>query len=210
MCFHVQHFSDSQKLQKRFKAKIKPGENFTPKNEVNGFNFPKIPVITNSEPETIQMFNWGLLPSWTGDIDFRKNTLNAKIETINEKPSFKDSVSKRCLVLVDGFYEWQWLDAQGKKKQKYLIQYPDSEPFAMAGLFNIWTNPKTLELFPSFTILTTEANSQMSIVHNSKNRMPMVLSKEEEAYWLTNKEISRTRNIDLKTIKLSDQFSLFD
>jgi putative SOS response-associated peptidase YedK len=210
MCFHTQHFSDSQKLQKRFKAKIADKVEFVPNNEANGFTFPKLPIITNLEKDTIQLFNWGLLPTWSNDIDFRKNTLNAKIETISEKPSFKDSVLKRCIVLVDGFYEWQWLDSSGRKKQKYLIQNVDTEPFALAGLFNTWTNPKTLEKMDTFTILTTEANEQMSIIHNSKKRMPMILNPEEEEQWLQNLEVSPKRIIKLKTTKLSEQTSLFD
>jgi putative SOS response-associated peptidase YedK len=82
-----------------------------------------------------------------------KNTLNAKIETIGEKPSFKYSLDKRCLILADGFYEWHWLDPKGTKKQKYLLTLPNCEPFAFAGLRRKWRakKPVVIEFFLLFS-----------------------------------------------------------
>lgn len=184
MCFHSKQTKEAVKLAKRFKAilteeatKFKPGL-------FNGFQFPKLPVITNQNPGEIDLYHWGLLPSWSKDIDFRKNTLNAKIETIAEKPSFKPSLSKRCLVLVNGFYEWQWLDEQGKKKQKYQIGIQDEEPFAFAGLYNEWVDKSTGEVINTFTILTTEAKGLMAEIHNSKLRMPVILKAGSENDYL--------------------------
>ncbi len=198
MCFHSQQSQDAQTLEKRFKAKFLKPQLYTP-SIYNGFSFPATPIIAHSNPESIQLFNWGLIPSWSKDIDFRKNTLNAKIETISEKPSFRQIVHQRCLILVDAFFEWQWLDSQGKKKQKYGIALPDDSAFALAGLWNTWTNPQTGEIIDTYTILTTEANEQMSQIHNSKKRMPFVLLPEEESLWLANKDLPRQRNICLKT-----------
>lgn len=93
-----------------------------------------------------------------------------------EKPSFKDSINKRCLVIVDGFYEWQWLDKVGKSKQKYLITHKQDEPFAFAGLYNDWLNPATGDIRRTYTIVTTEANELMAEIHNNKKRMPVSLT----------------------------------
>ncbi|MFZ4398394.1 MAG: SOS response-associated peptidase [Bacteroidales bacterium] len=197
MCFHSKQSKKAQALENRFKAEFIDIDIYIPTEHYNGFSHPQTPVITNTAKNKIQLFHWGLLPDWATDISFRKNTLNAKIETIKEKPSFRNSIFKRCLVLADGFYEWQWLDEKGKNKQKYLITMPDDEAFAMAGLWNSWTNQQTGEIMNTYTILTTVANEAMSIIHNSKKRMPMILKPEEETVWLNNKEIDFKREIEL-------------
>jgi putative SOS response-associated peptidase YedK len=191
MCFHSKQTKKAIELEHRFRAKFENETAYTPLI-FNGFTFPKTPVISNQFPEKIEMMNWGLLPSWAKDIDFRKNTLNARSETIHEKPSFKNITQQRCLVLVDGFFEWQWLDAKGLKKQKYLIEKSDSEAFALAGLWNEWTDRNTGEILRTYTILTTEANALMSKIHNSKKRMPVILNTNQEIEWLSGKQFEYT------------------
>lgn len=132
MCFHSKQSKSAQELQNRFNAKFDTAEIFHP-TIYNGFQFPKTPVITNNQPEKIQLYNWGLIPFWAKDDTIRKNTLNARIETIHEKSSFRNVVNNRCLVLADGFYEWKWLDDNGKQKQKYELTLPDNEAFAFAN-----------------------------------------------------------------------------
>ncbi|MFZ4412508.1 MAG: SOS response-associated peptidase [Bacteroidales bacterium] len=197
MCFHSKQSQKAQVLENRFRAKFLDTDQFVPTNLYNGFSYPQTPVITNKDPDIIQLFHWGLLPNWATDISFRKNTLNAKIETIKEKPSFRNSIHHRCLVLLDGFYEWQWLDEKGKQKQKYLITHPNNEAFAMAGLWNTWTDRQTGEIMNTYTILTTVANEAMSIIHNSKKRMPMILQPEEECLWLENQDVDAVRDVEL-------------
>ena len=126
--------------------------------------------------------------------------MNAKIETINEKPSFRQSVNNRCLILVDGFYEWQWLDEKGKKKQRYLLALPKDELFCLAGIWNIWVDKSTGEIINTYTILTTEANELMAKIHNSKKRMPVIVNKENEENWLKGLEI-KNNEINLEAIK---------
>lgn len=116
MCYHSKQTKSAQELKHRFKATFFEEEEYTP-TIYNGFSFPKTPVITNADTHNIQLFNWGLIPPWAKDKDIRKNTLNARYETLSEKPSFKSSLKNRCIVLSDGFYEWQWLDEKGKNKQ---------------------------------------------------------------------------------------------
>jgi putative SOS response-associated peptidase YedK len=100
MCFHSKQSKDAQTLEKRFKAKLKNTDLFVKSDTINGFTFPKTPVITNVNKHEIQLFNWGLIPSWAKDDKFRANTLNARIETITELPSFKNNVKNRCLIRV--------------------------------------------------------------------------------------------------------------
>ena len=110
MCFYSKLSKKAVELEKRFKASMSNPELFIENDSINGFSFPLNPVISNEDPNTIQLFNWGLIPSWSKDKEIRKNTLNARIETIQEKVSFKNCTQNRCLILVDGFYEWQGQD----------------------------------------------------------------------------------------------------
>lgn len=202
MCFFSQQSKSAQELQHRFNAKFEENHGYTP-SLYNGFTFPKTPVITHLEPRIIRMLNWGLIPQWAKDASFRKNTLNARMETIQEKPSFRDSLSRRCLVLADGFFEWKWLDEEGKQKQKYFISRPDHEAFAFAGLWSSWTDKSTGEIINTYTILTTEAKGLMREIHNSKKRMPVILSQEEEFGWLKGEELTGS-GIELVAISVED------
>ena len=127
----------------------------------------------------------GLIPNWFQETDSKKIaslTLNAKIETIEEKPSFNNLVgSKHCIVTSTGFYEWH---PQGKDKLPYFI-YPANGIFSMAGLFDEWIDPISREHKKTFTILTCEANELMSQIHNSKKRMPVLINQKDECNWLT-------------------------
>jgi putative SOS response-associated peptidase YedK len=136
----------------------------------------------------ISHIKWGLIPSWSKDDSIKKYTLNARHETVNQKPSFKNA--KRCLIFADGFYEWKWLDAKGTKKQKYLIEYPDSELFAFAGLYDQWVDKETGEIIRSCSILTTQAKGIMREIHNSKLRMPVTINKSNFNEWLDRNEMN--------------------
>lgn len=188
MCFSTKLSKKKKELKERFNAEIEQLEIEFEENYF-AFTFPLVPVITNKDPDKIQQFQWGLIPKWAKDDSIKKMTLNAKVETISEKPAFRDSVKNRCLVLSDGFFEWQWLDEKGKNKQKYLLSLKNNEAFAMAGLWCEWINKATGEIHKTFTILTTEANELMSRIHNSKKRMPIVLGKEIERKWLMGEDV---------------------
>lgn len=188
MCFHTQSNKTVKQLEKRFDGRFLAPEWYTP-NIANAFTFPLIPVIANDRRDVIQGFNWGLIPPWAKDTSIRKSTLNARLETLDQKPSFKPSLSKRCLVLADGFFEWKWLDQQGKSKQKYLLTLPNEEAFAFAGLWNSWADKCTGQLLNTFTIITTAANDLMSEIHNTKKRMPVILYPEAEKEWLNGGEL---------------------
>lgn len=205
MCFHSKQTKLALEVENRFKAKIDNPNEFKTQSHINGFDFPKTPVIIDEKPEIITHFNWGLIPNWSKDEDIRKFTLNAKIETLDEKPSFRNSVNKRCLVIANGFYEWQWLDSKGKNKQKYEIGIGNDDLFAFAGIYSEWVNQSTGEIVNCYAIITTEANPIMAEIHNIKKRMPVILKKEDEVNWLNHEpyqEFALPYQVDLKAICL--------
>ncbi|MFC1810056.1 SOS response-associated peptidase [Patescibacteria group bacterium] len=182
MCFTVSLKSDQKKTEKRFNAKFAEPENIKPIFYTNAFTHPNHPVILNKDPGLIQMASWGLIPPWAKDEEIQNKTCNARAETIHEKPSFKHAAkSGYCLVLVDGFFEWQ--EVKGKK-YPYYIYKKDQEPFALAGLWEPWTNPETGEIKKTFTIITCEANELLAKIHNKKKRMPVILGSQNEQKWL--------------------------
>ena len=183
MCYHSKQTDEAQSLEKRFKAKFETDE-YKVQPRYNGFTFPKTPVITTENSNIIQLYSWGLMPSWSKDQKFRVNTLNAKIETLTEKPSFKSYVKNRCLILANGFYEWKWLDPKGKTKQQYEITLQDNSPFAFAGIYSTWIDNATGEILNTYSIVTTEANEVMAEIHNTKKRMPVILTPHNEQLWL--------------------------
>ncbi|WP_188050818.1 SOS response-associated peptidase [Flavobacterium sp. GP15] len=184
MCYHTIQTKLALQIEKRFNAKIKDKSSFAPDDHVNGFTFPKTPIITNEDVTIIENFNWGLIPAWSKNDDIKVMTLNAKIETIKEKPSFKDVVNQRCLIIANGFYEWQWLDSKGKNKIKYQIGIGNEELFAFAGLYSRWNDTKSGQVINTYTMLTTHASPLMAKIHNIKKRMPIVLHPEDESKWL--------------------------
>jgi len=209
MCFHTKQTKKVKEVEKRFNAKFDHAATFQSEELINGFSFPKTAIITNKTPNIISQYNWGLVPAWSKDSSIRQYTLNARVETLTEKPSFKNIINQRCLVLVNGFYEWKWLNAKGTKKQKYLLRLPKDELFAFAGLWSSWKS-EGVEIY-SYTIVTTEANELMAEIHNSKRRMPIVLSTQNENDWLQGAGIEGFTKSDIKleAVEMSSQQSLF-
>lgn len=190
MCYRTKMNKTIGEIERAFDARFIEPEAYTPADEINAFTYIKTPVITDESMGEIDFFHWGLVPFWAKDDGIKKMTLNAKIETVEEKPAFRNSAANRCLVLANGYYEWQWLDANGKEKQKYFLVPKDQEIFAFAGIYSTWKSPKTGNLVNSYSILTTEANELMSEIHNNKKRMPVVLKKEDHLSWLSGSEVS--------------------
>jgi putative SOS response-associated peptidase YedK len=204
MCYHVKLEKKVENLEQRRNTKVISPELYKPTDSTNGFSYPMMPVIKDSGKGMINLLNWGLVPHWSKDDSIKKFTLNSRIETIKEKPSFRDAVNNRCLVLVNGFYEWQWLDEKGKSKQKYFIKLKGANTFAMAGIWSRWTNPVNHSKMETFSIVTTAANEVMSTIHNTKKRMPIILTPQMEEEWLGNSDIEWFKKpiIDLETMKL--------
>lgn len=136
-------------------------------------------TTSNDGARTISAFRWGLIPSWAKDASIGNKLINARAETITEKPSFRDAFKKRrCLVLAEGFYEWKKI---GTKKQPYFIFLKNQKLFAFAGLYETWKAPEGHEV-RSCTVITTEANQFMKSLHD---RMPVILASPAEwTAWL--------------------------
>ncbi len=126
-----------------------------------------------------QMVRWGLIPSWAKEASIGNRMINARAETVADKPAFRSAWRRRrCLIPADGYYEWQ---KTGKSKQPYYIRMQDDVPFAMAGLWERWTNPEKGEIVESCTIITTDANELTRPVHD---RMPVILNAADYEMWL--------------------------
>ena len=179
MCGRYSPVAKPSKLESRFGARL------TEEWEAPFFNAAPsqgLPVITNGQPTVLQFFSWGLLPFWTKSGIKSRRSINARAETLTEKPTFRHLIGrKRCLVLADGFYEWKQNET-GKDQYRLLRQ--DEEPFAFAGLWDEWVNKETGEVLHTYAIITTEANELVRPIHD---RMPVMLLPGEEHQWLEEK-----------------------
>ena len=131
----------------------------------------------------LDAMSWGLVPSWSKDKTRAASMINARSETLIEKPSFRNLVSEhRCVLPVQGFYEWQNLLSETKKpkKQAHYISRVDERPMTLAGLWTIWKQPDS-SLLRTCTIITTEANEKLSPIHH---RMPVILERDSVEIWL--------------------------
>lgn len=169
--------AEPYKLSKRYNKTFDNPGLFVPNEKFNGFAHPHLPIVCEKEIVTAQ---WGLMPTWSNDISFAKNTLNARIESLEEKPSFKNYTQNRCLIPATSFYDWRH---EGKEKLPFVIYSQEEEIFSMAGIYSDWKN-EIGETIRTFSMLTTEANEIMRYIHNTKNRMPVILKKADEDNYL--------------------------
>ena len=209
MCYHASVSATFEQLSNHYQ---KPFEGefpmfFNPKAIVgyhlNGFNHPWLPIISQQSPETFTLAQWGLIPNWIKSWEeaekLRVNTLNAKIETLLDKPSFREAaITQRCLIPMTGFFEWQQINA--KEKQPYFIYLKNQAIFSMAGISELWVNPSNQQTLRTISIVTTEANAMMAEIHNIKKRMPIILSKESESLWLTQTESAESIIESIKSV----------
>lgn len=184
MCYNYSLNTVSLSLENRFKASLK-SPNFKPVFHAKGFNHPEMPAIISSQTNNIQMLEWGLIPAWTeNDIkanQIRNFTLNARSESIFEKPAFKTGIfSQRCLIPATGFFEFQH---SGKNIIPYYIFIPETIIFSFAGIWDTYMNSNN-QIIHSYSIITKKADNFMSEIHNTKQRMPVILPIEYENEWL--------------------------
>ncbi|MGB5033332.1 MAG: SOS response-associated peptidase [Saprospiraceae bacterium] len=168
-------------LEKRFNATFY-SEDLERYNPLPTFNLAPTqwhPVITQQDPQHYQYFKWGLIPSWSKDHKIGSKLINARVEGLIEKPFFKSALKdRRCIVPLDGFYEWKVV--ANKVKKPYRIRFKDDSIFFVAGLYDQWKNEKA-EIIHSFTIITQKPNPYLSSIHD---RMPAILQREQESLWL--------------------------
>ena len=176
MCGRYSLKADIAQLAMRFEfaadeAIHEPAYNIAPTQQVL--------TVTNDGERRASYMRWGLIPFWAKDVKIGYRMINARGETVAEKPSFRTALRKRrCLILADGFYEWQKLG--GKQKRPMRIVLRSGEPFAFAGLWETWKDPEG-EMVKSCTIITTAANDYLQPIHD---RMPVILPRESESFWL--------------------------
>jgi putative SOS response-associated peptidase YedK len=163
-------------LKKRFDIKkappvLHPRYNISPTQDIY--------AILNESPDALSVIRWGLVPFWAKDIKIGSRMINARAETLAEKPAFRSSIkNKRCLILADSFYEWK---RELRSKRPFRIMLKDESLFAFAGIWDAWE--KDGNHLTSCAIITTDSNSIVSPIHD---RMPVILSRENEKAWISD------------------------
>jgi putative SOS response-associated peptidase YedK len=140
-----------------------------------------IPVVRNEKERKVEWMYWGLVPSWAKDISIGQKMINARSETLTEKPSFRNAFQRRrCLILADGFFEWQRPKGKTGPAVPFYFRRKDKHPFTFAGLWEYWASPAGDELV-STTIITCQANPLVAEIHP---RMPVILQENRFWEWL--------------------------
>lgn len=150
-------------------------------------NIAAIRADATTKQRQLVLLHWGLVPSWADDPKIGSRMINARADSVAEKPSFRSAFKKRrCLILADGYYEWKKI---GTKKQPYHIRMADERPFAFAGLWEQWRGSGDSGPLESCTIITTDANESSRVVHD---RMPVILDEPDYNLWLDPEVADRT------------------
>ena len=175
MCGRYAQRTEPKRLAREFKVaeapEAQPRYNVAPTQEVLG-------VRESPGGREMRYFKWGLVPAWAKDTSMGARLINARSETVAEKPAFRQAFrQRRCIIPADGFYEWQ---RTGGRKQPFFFRMRDERPFGFAGLWERWEGEGG-EVLNSCTILTTEANEVLRPVHD---RMPVILHPEDYELWL--------------------------
>ncbi len=186
MCYTFAAAMTEKELEERFQA---DRDNFEhhPNYHLYGFVKPSISIVQAKNGKNfLSSAYWGLIPNWVKSKEqadeIRVRTLNARGETLLEKPSFKHLVERnRCVVPVSGFFEWKH---EGKLRIPHYIFRKDHVIMALAGLHDLWINPKDGTIVKTCSIITTTANPLMAEIHNTKKRMPVILNSASEKAWL--------------------------
>ena len=183
MCGRFSNDAKPKQIEAEFKTgKLNP-KLFTPRYNIAPTQM--IPVVLEQSGERIvESLRWGLIPGWAKDESIGSKMINARAETLAEKPSFRDAFKKhRCIIPASGFYEWQ---KQSKgAKQPFYFRMKDKDVFGFAGLWAEWLDKETGEQIETFTIITTEANKVLEPIHE---RMPVILKSKDYDLWLDAKE----------------------
>ena len=185
MCFTVNVNIVREELEERYGARLIDHDKYRPSYYYHAFSFPQLPVLCSENPRELRLLGWGLIPSWAKSEEeareIRIKTFNARAETIDSKPAFMASFrTKRCLVPVRGFFEWQHT---GAGKIPWYITLKAEEIFSLAGIWDTWSISGGVTL-NTFSIVTTRANELMTEIHNTKKRMPVILPRGMEHLWL--------------------------
>jgi putative SOS response-associated peptidase YedK len=189
MCGRFVLVTDLKNIQKNFNIQDISCEHHPSWNIVPSQLIPA--VINQNGKNRLVCFRWGLIPSWSKGPSIAEGLINARAETVDKKPSFKDAFKKRrCLIVADGFYEWK---KEGNRKIPFYYYLKSGRPFGFAGLYETWMSPDKKGI-STCTIITTAANELIAPVHD---RMPVILTNDQEKAWL---ESDAADVADLKSI----------
>ncbi|MGI8494230.1 MAG: SOS response-associated peptidase [Pyrinomonadaceae bacterium] len=182
MCGRYTNAAKKEQIKKEFQITVKSSVSDKPRYNIAPSQM--IDVVLNEESKTVLTgLKWGLVPHWSKDAEIGSRMINARAETLAEKPSFRDAFkSRRCIIPATGFYEWQKKGSGGK--QPFYFYLPEKEVFGFAGLYENWLDKETGESLESCTIITTEANEILKPVHD---RMPVILKAKDYEEWLDEK-----------------------
>ena len=182
MCGRFTLSVNSKTIQLEFPWLTLPTQEIEPK-----FNIAPgqpIALIPNDGKKTLDFFTWGLIPHWAKDPKIGYKMINARSETLAEKPSFRNALKRRrCLILTNGFYEWKKLDGDTRKTPHYIFM-KSNKLFAFGGLWEEWHSPDG-SIIKSTTIITTESNDKISVLHK---RMPVIIKPEDYDLWLSEED----------------------
>lgn len=190
MCYNIVYLEKRAiNYYERYKDILPPafsysqGQLYNQYFHVSGFEHPLLPIVRY---DGIFLYQWGLIPGWVKDDakakEMQKMTLNCVGETAFVKPSFRKSIStKRCLLGVNGFYEWR---DYNKVKYPYFIKVKDSSIFSLGCIYENWVDKNSGEIHNTFSIITTPANPLMEKIHNIKKRMPLIIDRMHEKDWI--------------------------
>ena len=177
MCGRYSLTDSSAELAQRFEFEFESGREAV-QQRFNIAPTQQVLTVVSGEVRQASLMRWGLIPPWAKDASIGSRMINARAETVAEKPAFRDALKRRrCLVLADGFYEWQ---KTGGTKRPMRIVMRTGEPFAFAGIWSVWKDPAGSRI-ESCAIVTTTANDLLRPIHH---RMPAILPEELEALWL--------------------------
>jgi putative SOS response-associated peptidase YedK len=176
MCGRFVLQTDLRRVEETFHIRTIAGEYRTGDNISPGQ--PVSAVIRRDDQNSLVHFRWGLIPSWAKDPSMGSRMFNARAETIAEKPSFRNAFRKRrCLIIADGFYEWQ---KAGRVRKPFLFSLKSGDPFGFAGLYESWEVPDR-QLVNTCTIITTQPNELIKPIHD---RMPVIVPADQHALWM--------------------------
>ena len=189
MCGRFTLTINPDELQQQFGLSEAPPAQLAPRYNIAPTQ--AVAVIANNSNRKLELFQWGLIPSWAKDPKIGSKMINARAETLAEKPSFRTALKRRrCLVVADGFYEWK---KTGSGKTPMYIQLKDGQPFGFAGLWEAWQSPED-GLIKTCTIITTTPNELLAGIHD---RMPVILPREAYDVWLAPEELPAVETLPL-------------
>ena len=186
MCGRFTLTSDTEALSQTFfnfevPVNLSPRYNISPTQDVAVIANTSTDTVESVNAKQVEFFHWGLIPSWAKDPKIGNRMINARSETLSEKPSFRNAYKhRRCLILADGYYEWQKIPGD-RLKQPVYIRLKSQKPFALAGLWETWQSKDMEEPLRSCTIITCPPNALLEEIHH---RMPVILPQDAYEEWL--------------------------